>query len=358
MEKFLGESGRYVSVKLTDNDKLNCGVIQGGFLIIFTLFWSCFVLAFDGFMGHTIFKQAESVDYPQVTGTVTHCEIQTHHGSKGGTSYEPVINYRYAVDGHSFTGIRLRYNSVSSSNYGAASSLVDEHPAGSPLQVYYNPANPQDALLLPGIEGSDFIMVLFLTPFNSVMIGLWIWNWNWLRERLFHPVAGGMKIISDGMYTRVRLPQFDAVVWLLATTGGLGFIAIFIVGFSTQMRPSTPMILSTIAVVYLGGAGAFFRQWLKIRSGIDDLVINEAGRTLNLPLTFGRKELVTVNIADIESLTVEQIEHHNSKGGVTFTYAPTLCLRGNEAERPKLADWSDKLKAEDFAEWLRKQLGI
>jgi hypothetical protein len=215
------------------------------------------VLAFDGFMVHTIFKQAESVDYPQVTGTVTHCEIRTHHGSKGGTSYEPFIKYRYAVGGHPFTGTRLRYNSVSSSNYGAASSLVDEHPVGSPLQVYYDPTNPQDALLLPGIEGSDFIMVLFLTPFNLVMIGFWIWTWCWLRERLFHPVAGGMKIISDGMYTRVRLPQFDAVVRLLATTGELGFVAIFIIGFGMQMKPSTPLILSTIAVVYLGGVGAF-----------------------------------------------------------------------------------------------------
>jgi hypothetical protein len=67
---------------------------------------------------------------------------------------------------------------------------------------------------------------------------------------------------------------------------------------------------------------------------------------------------VTVNVADIESLTVERIEHHNSKAGVTFTYAPTLCRRGKEAERTKLADWSDNLKAEDFAQWLRKQLGL
>jgi protein-S-isoprenylcysteine O-methyltransferase Ste14 len=212
--------------------------------------------------------------------------------------------------------------------------------------------------LFPGIEGSDFMMILFLTPFNAVMIGLLIWICGWLRERLFHPAAGGMKIITDGMYTHVRLPQYGAVIWWLGATGALGFAAIFVVGVSTQMKPSIPVILSTIALVYLAGVGVFFWQLLKIRSGIDDLVINEAGRSLDLPETFGRKERVTVNIADIESFTVEQIEHRSNKGGVSYTYAPTLRLRGNESGGWKLADWSDKLKADDFAEWLRKKLGL
>jgi len=332
--------------------------MSGAFLIIFTVFWSSLVLVFDGFMAHSLFKQVESSHYQFVTGTVIHSEVRIHHGSKGGTSYEPVIQYRYEVTGQAFTGARLRYNSVSSSSQFSAQSKVDEHPPGSSLQVFYNPENPRDSLLFPGIEGADFMLILFLTPFNAVMVGLWIWICGWLRERLFRPAAGGMKIITDGMSTRVRLPQYGAVVWWLGATGGLGFAAIFVVGFGTQMKPSLSVILTTIAVVYLAGMGVFLWQWLKIRSGIDDLIINEAGRSLDLPETFGRTERVTVNIADIESLTVEQIEHRNNKGGISYTYAPTLRLRGNESGGSKLADWSDKLKADDFAEWLRKKLGV
>ncbi len=331
--------------------------MQSGFLVLFTLFWSAGVLFFDGFMAKSFFKQYESGHYPAVTGTVTHSEVKSHRGSKGGTTYQAVIHYRFEVDGQTFTGARLRYNPASSDS-ASARSLVDDHPAGAAVRIFYDPKNPQDSLLFPGITGADYLMVLFLTPFNAVMLGFWIWLGGQLRERLFRPVAGGIKIISDGMFTRVRLPQFGAVAWGLVTTGGLGFASIFIVGFSTQMKPSVGLILPVIGGVYLTGFGVFLWQWWKIRSGLDDLVINEAGRTLDLPETFGRKERVTVNYTDIDNLAVVQLEHRSSKGGISYTYAPTLILRGTEPSEQKLADWSDKLKADDFTAWLGKQLGL
>ena len=122
------------------------------------------------------------------------------------------------------------------------------------------------------------------------------------------------------------------------------------------MCPSIPLALAVIAIVYVAGGAVFFRQRQKINSGIDDLILNESTRTIELPLTFGRKQRVTVNVAEIKSLSVEKIIHQSNKGGVSYTYAPTLSLRGAEAAIQKLADWLDKLKADEFAEWLRKQL--
>jgi hypothetical protein len=53
---------------------------------------------------------------------------------------------------------------------------------------------------------------------------------------------------------------------------------------------------------------------------------------------------------------VEKIAH--GRGGTIYTYAPTLRLRGAAAGEQKLADWQDKVKAEDFAQWLYQQLGL
>jgi len=331
--------------------------MQSAFLVFFTLFWSAGVLFFDGVIAEGFFKQFKSRHYPAAAGQVAHSEVKSHRGSKGGTSYEAIINYRFEAGGRTFTGARLRYNS-NFSDLASAASLVALHPAGGTVQVFYNPDNPQDSLLSPGLDGSDFMLVLFLTPFNAIMLGFWIWLGGWLRERLFRPVAGGMKIIADGMSTRVRLPQFGAAGWGLVTMGGLGFVSIFIVGFSTKMQPSVGLILTVIGVVYLAGAGVYLWKRREIRAGLDDLVINPAAGTLDLPETFGRKQRVTASLADIESLTVEKIAHTSSKGGTSYTYAPTVCLRGMEAGEQKLADWSDKVKADDFAEWLRKQLGL
>ena len=190
------------------------------------------------------------------------------------------------------------------------------------------------------------------------MLGFWVAIGGRLRERLVRPVAGGVKIIADGMSTRVRLPQFGALGWGLVTAGGLGFVSMFVVGIPTKMQPSIGLALTAIALVYLAGAGVYVWQWRKINSGADDLVINPAARTLDLPQTFDRKQRVTAGFADIESLMVDKIIHTSSKGGVSYTYAPTLRLRGTEPGEQKLADWSDKERADDFAEWLRQQLGL
>jgi hypothetical protein len=190
-----------------------------------------------------------------------------------------------------------------------------------------------------------------------VLIGLWMGVYAWLRERLFKPVAGGVKIIADGMTTRVRLPTVGAAVWGLGTTGLLGFVSVFVVGFGAGFQPSVATVVLATSAIYLAGAGVWFWQQQKINSGIDDLVINEGSRTLELPLTFGRKERVTVLFTDIERIWVNVIEHHNSKGGTSYTYAPTLNLR-NQLDNQKLADWGDKLRANDFADWLSKKLGV
>jgi hypothetical protein len=333
--------------------------MQSVFLVFFTLFWSAVVLFFDGTLAHGMFKQFESRHYAVATGTVTHSEVRSHRGSKGGTSYQAIVNYRFEAGGQKFTGSRLRYGPTTSDS-ASATDAVDANPEGATVQVFYNPHDPQDSLLSPGFRGSDFLMVLFLTPFNAIMLGFWQWTGGWLRERLVRPLAGGVKIITDGMSTRVRLPYVGPMGWALAATGGLGFVSMFVVAFGTQMQPSIGFALSVIGVVYLAGAGVYFWQWRKMLSGVEDLVINKAAGTLDLPqsVTFGRKERVTAKIADIESLTVEQIAHTSSKGGVSYTYAPTLRLRGPEAGLQKLADWSDRVKADDFTGWLRRQIGL
>ncbi len=212
--------------------------------------------------------------------------------------------------------------------------------------------------MFPGIDGSDLLLVLFLTPFNAVMLAFWMGIGGWLRQRLLRPAAGGVRIIMSRMLTRVRLPNYNPLVWALATTGGLGFVSVFIVGFSTRMQPSLGFVLTAIGIVYLTGAGVYLWHWHKIRSGIFDLVIDHSARTLDLPQTYGRKQRMTVNIADIQGFTVEKLVHRSTKGGTSYTYAPTLYLRTPNRGHQKLADWYDKVRADRFAEWLRKQIGL
>jgi hypothetical protein len=204
----------------------------------------------------------------------------------------------------------------------------------------------------------EFFPGLFLTPFNCIMLGFLFWLGGSLRELIFHPVAGGVKIFSDGLNTHVRLPQLSVFYWGLLTTGGMAFVSIFIVGFSTGMQPSIPLAVASLVLVYLAGLATALWQWFKIRQGVDDLLINDTAGTLELPLTFGRKERLTIRFGAVESVFVEQIVHRSSKGGISYTYAPTLQLRGGEPSQHKLADWGDRRRADDLADWLRRQLRL
>jgi hypothetical protein len=328
--------------------------VNGVFLFIFVGFWSTLVLLFDGIAGHGLWKQFESGHYPFTMGQVTHSEMTTHHGRKG-TSYGVNIQYRYEVNGHAYSGSRFRYGTTSS-DQGSALEAVSAHKVGSQTRVYFNPGNPEEALLSPDVEGSDLIQLLFLMPFNMVMAGLWTALGAWLRQAIFHPAAGGVKIITDGPRTSIRLPQYGALVLGMGATGILSFITVFIVGFATGFRPSVAVACLALLLVIGAGVAAYLWQWSKIHSGEDDLILDETSATITLPKTFGRKERVQINRGEIDQLTVETVEHRTSKG-TTYTYAPTLWLKQSQAGQ-KLADWSERKRAEAFVEWLGQKLNL
>lgn len=335
--------------------------MSAAFLVFFACFWSAIVLLFDGVMAHGFWKQFESSRYPFTMGEITYSDVTKtvttgRHGQS--TTYGVDIGYRYVVDGRSFNGTRYRYGSTFS-DYSWATSTVREHPAHSQTKVYFNPNNPADAVLSPDLEGTDLMLLLFLLPFNMVMAGLWTGAGALLKQRVFHSVAGGVKIIVDGPRTNIRLPEYSALLWGMVATGVLSFISMFIVGFSTSFHPSMAVACLALFLIIAAGVGAYLWQWRKIHSGDDDLVLDETSTTIALPETHGRKQRVTVARGEIEKLTIETIVHRSSKGGVSYTYAPTLWVRrGERIVTEQLADWMDKKRAEAFVEWLGQRLNL
>ena len=331
--------------------------MNGLFLVIFACFWSAFVVFFDVHIGRNLWSQSASRHYSAATGQITHSEVTRHRGSKGGTTYGVDIRYHYVVNDRPFDGTRLRYDQ-SSSDRAWAERTVADHPVGSQTQVFYSPQNSQEAVLSPGLDGSDVLLLLFVMPFNMVALGFCTWLGGWLRERILRPVAGGVRIVTEGPRIRLRLPEYGPMVLCMVAVGGLSFAAVFILGFAFRSHPSLPVAYAVLFAVAFGGAGAYWRQWRKTHSGDDDLILDEAAGKVELPETCGRKNRVSAALSEIENLTLEIIEHHSRRGGVSYTYAPTLWLRGGPAGGHKLADWSDKMKARAFTDWLNHRLGL
>jgi hypothetical protein len=312
---------------------------------------SCFV-AFYGIRG--VLRQHFAESFPHVQGTVLTSTLRTSRGSKGRIYYHPNVCYRYAVNGLEYTGYRYRYDGHPNDSTSAY-AIVNSHPPGSEVDVYYNPADASDTLLSPGVDVQDMvlsfimtaaILILWLIPLKSAQQPDLPWS---------GPIAtGGVKMITEMMVTRLRLPRYPPLTVSLITTAILMFSAAAAIG--SDLLSMTPWVSGewALAIILISSAAVYAWQHLDVHSGKRDLVIDEGARTVQLPLTYGRRDQALVSISQIRSILLNKIRHQR-KGGAYYTYMVTLEMADNSEE--KLVDLN-RARAESLGTWLRQKLGL
>lgn len=95
----------------------------------------------------------ESLEWPSVTGLVTHSNLETRlrkTGSKKNQSQHWVeVRYEYVVDGERYENDVVRFNQHSLSRSEKA-RLVSDHPVGRRVEVFYDPSDPDESVLVRG----------------------------------------------------------------------------------------------------------------------------------------------------------------------------------------------------------------
>jgi hypothetical protein len=135
-----------------------CG---GGVLLIFGG-----VGVFAIYTGRKSVKQADaSQAWPATTGTITetHVAHSTHTDTDGdtSTSYSALVSYEYQVLGQSHTGTKISFGFTKSHNsYRQAEVELAHYPLGSSVTVYYDPSNPDEAVLERKAGGTVIATVL------------------------------------------------------------------------------------------------------------------------------------------------------------------------------------------------------
>ena len=115
-------------------------------------------------VGLVAMKRAKAAQsWPSMPGTVARTEVVQHEDSdsEGNTSvtYEPVVEYNYSVMGQPFTGKRIAFG-TNRYDYKKAQEIVTRYPAGSRVNVYYNPDKPKDAVLETVAAGGKLLTIL------------------------------------------------------------------------------------------------------------------------------------------------------------------------------------------------------
>jgi hypothetical protein len=98
-----------------------------------------------------------SRSWPKAIGAVIASDLRRSRDSEGGYLYRAEVSYRYSVDGQEFVATRSRFGDrLEVSWSAAAANLVRRYPVGTAVHVHYDPTDPSEAVLEPGINGLLF----------------------------------------------------------------------------------------------------------------------------------------------------------------------------------------------------------
>lgn len=127
-------------------------ILVFGFFMLLALGWFVFSVYGD-------VKAVQTLFWPSAGGTVISGEVAIVHSSKGASKSKPVIRYSFVVDGVEYESDRYSSTMARGSSFWAK-EVIDKHPAGSSITVYYNPENPAKSVLDRGFQKDDVWMTL------------------------------------------------------------------------------------------------------------------------------------------------------------------------------------------------------
>ncbi|HEY0931215.1 MAG TPA: DUF3592 domain-containing protein [Gemmatimonas sp.] len=131
--------------------------------------WIAIILgsAFAGSSAWELARGWRAARWPVATGRLLEAGAQERQSR--GTRYVPAVRYEYTVAGQALTATRLRFgwDRLYGSPEAAERALLGMKP-GATVPVHYNPQNPPDAVLWPGVRP----MMVVLLVIGLAMIGL------------------------------------------------------------------------------------------------------------------------------------------------------------------------------------------
>lgn len=159
------------------------GMGLSGSLIFVTAFGLPGLIAL-GIAAFQVFTGLSATTWPGTQGTIETSYLAEHSDSDG-TTYSSEIVYRYVVEDRIYTNDRVHVgDDVSSSGRRPAQRRVDRYPVGMSVTVRYDPANPQNSLLEPGLSWGILFPLGFGLIFSAVGLGTLIGSAATIRTAL------------------------------------------------------------------------------------------------------------------------------------------------------------------------------
>jgi hypothetical protein len=322
--------------------------------LLLLVIWTGWLVTGDYVVLETSVRQVLAGGYDTTVGEIMRSQL-----GQGAVRHRGLdVGYKYTVHGLDYNGLRYRYDDRNGAFDFKA--VIRAFPPGSAQTVYYNPANPADAVLSPGLNGCDLLLALFAIPLNVLTFMVWVAAIRAMRECKRQAPAGGVRIFQHEGETWVRLADFSPLAAGFFGLAAAAFAAAIPIVFAAGFEPSLHLMSAALILVAAAGMAVFLWTAQKHHSGRYDLRIQEASQTLLLPPAGGRKEPLRVPRSEIVAVSMRRRVSH-SPSGQHFSYVPALDRAAPNAEPQflHLVNWGwTEGKASAFADWFSQELGV
>lgn len=132
-------------------------------------------------------RQAQaSLNWQSVAGVIVSSDLEVRSDEQGSTLYGANIRYTYSLNGQEYTGNRVFFGEVNTSDRQPIFDLLLKYPKDTAVTVYYDPNDRTQAVLEPGIHGATWFLPALGGGFSGLGLIFILAGW-WISSRITAP---------------------------------------------------------------------------------------------------------------------------------------------------------------------------
>lgn len=144
-----------------------CGNVIG--LTVFAVIFFAVGVGLTIWGGIVLNNANESADWPTTQGEVVLSNVR-EDSDDDGVTYHAEISYEYVVADREYVSDQVSFGQYGSSDHSHAAEIVNRYPEGRRVRVFYNPEDPETAVLEPGVTWSSYMILVMGLCFTAVPV--------------------------------------------------------------------------------------------------------------------------------------------------------------------------------------------